>query len=305
MNQISASLWCVGQKRVAVLFADVRNSTPLWEIARLGGERHIHRVQALFGAWLGYAARLITVSGAGQIQRFSGDGFMATFGQDSACNGAPHAALGAAVLAVHSAKWLVTSFARLHLHWRKHPSVKRFYFDYNEDVDVGLGVGISFGWVHFGYLGFARTQDESGLECAGQLEFTPMGDHVNTAQRLESIAGKSVRDLDLYYRGESFADDSFLAPIVLSQTMSVYLPTILGKTEAQVHKRKGVARFKGKGLMLPFLEIAPGDIREQRCSDVLKDTPLGVCRWQLINPPSVKTAIEDLDFQMTKADMNI
>ncbi len=137
------SYWQEGAKRAAILFADIRNSTPLFEVARLGGERHIRRVEALLQAWLCYAAQLISVSGIGQIQRFAGDGFMATFGEYLIHPNSRSVGAAACALALHSARYLVESFNTLYSTWFRSPSVRDFYSDHNEDVDLSLGVGIN------------------------------------------------------------------------------------------------------------------------------------------------------------------
>lgn len=298
------SYWQEGPKRSAILFADIRNSTPLFEVARLGGEKHIRRVESLLQAWLSYAAQLITVSGIGQIQRFAGDGFMATFGEylipaDGQSKDQP-----ACTLALHSAKYLIDSFDKLYSAWRQFPAVSEFYSDHNEDVDLSLGVGINYGNIYFGYYGVACSPFDSSCPAgfAGHLEFTAIGDHVNTTQRFESIASKPTKEIDLYYRGQRFSEDFRSSPIIVSQTVAAHLPKILSEDWVKTQQRRGVAHLKGKGARLPFFEVQGNDLQPHVYRQCLRGFASDHYFNQLINPPALDPLIETMKNRMHAID---
>ena len=65
----------------AILFCDIRNSTRMIEVARMANERYTDVVVSLIQSVLEYASLLISVPNVGRIDKFLGDGFLATFGE--------------------------------------------------------------------------------------------------------------------------------------------------------------------------------------------------------------------------------
>jgi class 3 adenylate cyclase len=141
-----------GERRiVTVLFADLRDSTPLAE--DLSAENMVE----LLNAYLGALARCVLAEG-GMVDKFLGDGLMAVFGvlEDSG-EGAGSAAraviqMRRAVQALNDTRAAMGEEA------------------------VSFGVGIHTGEVVFGPVGLP-----------GRSDYTAIGDTVNTAARLSGL----------------------------------------------------------------------------------------------------------------------
>jgi class 3 adenylate cyclase len=273
------------EKETAILFADIRNSTPLFEIARLGGTNHIRKVEILLKTWLEYAANLISSNGLGHIHHFSGDGILATFGEYAVDSKFCKKDILSCILALHTAKHLYISFHELYKSWLKHSNVNLFYLENNEDVDVTLGIGINYGKVLFGYYGTACNPNFS--KQIGHLEYNLIGDHVNTAERLESIASKLEKEVDIFYRGEKHKDKFRISPIILSQTVSKRFSQIFKEDENNLNKRRGIVHLKGKGIALPFFETEINDIDNSQLTYFLKEEHNNHYRECLNNPPDL------------------
>lgn len=288
------------EKETAILFADIRNSTPLFEIARLGGSDQIKRVELLLKIWLEYSAELISAPGLGHIHHFSGDGIMATFGEYAVDSEYPKPSKDvlACILAIHAGKFLFLCFQELYNAWIRHSKVYKFYSEHNEDIDVTLGIGINYGKVFFGYYG-TTCNPTSYSKCSnfskhlGHLEYNLIGDHVNTAERLESIASKLEKEVDIFYRGNRFKNDFRINPIILSQTVSKRLDRILMEDIKSTNDRRGVVHLKGKGIALPFFELSIKDIDIQY-SAIIKDEQYKHYLNCLQNPPDIKDYIKKL-----------
>jgi adenylate cyclase len=141
-----------GERRiVTVLFADLRDSTPLAE--DLPAETMVE----LLNAYLGALARCVLAEG-GMVDKFLGDGLMAVFGVlDDSGDGASGAAravlqMRRAVQALNDARAAAA------------------------EEPVSFGVGIHTGEVVFGPVGLP-----------GRSDYTAIGDTVNTAARLSGL----------------------------------------------------------------------------------------------------------------------
>jgi adenylate cyclase len=141
---------CGQEQTITVLFADIRSFTDF-------SERHTPReVVALLNAYFGAVAPLIEAHG-GTLNKYLGDGLLAFFGapepqEDHALHGARAAA--AMVGRVH---YLKETWARLGY------------------AGMRIGVGVHTGRVVVGTVGSRK-----------RLEYTAIGDTVNTAARIES-----------------------------------------------------------------------------------------------------------------------
>src|SRR6266511_4404144 len=140
------------RKIVTVLFADLSGSTPLAE--RLDPEE----LRGILTSYFGALARQIQRY-EGTIDKYIGDAVMAVFG-------APIAHEDDAERAINAALAMQTSIARLNDD-----------LDRRHSVRLSLRIGINTGEVVAGML-------------AGDVQsaYTVVGDAVNTAQRLESVA---------------------------------------------------------------------------------------------------------------------
>jgi len=143
---------------VTVLFADIRNFTGLSE--RLSP----HEVVEILNAYFSRACEPILDEG-GCVDKFIGDAIMAVFGSPVAhpdhARRAVRAALALAAVARNFAAWVAERFPDRGL-----PA-------------FGIGVGLHTGLAVVGNIGSPR-----------RLEFTSIGDTVNTASRLEGLTKK-------------------------------------------------------------------------------------------------------------------
>ncbi len=146
-------LQTAGERReITVLFADIRGFTAIAE--KLPPER----VVALLNDYLAAMTEAVFQHG-GTVDKFLGDGLMAVFG-------APLAYADHATRALACAQAMQTAFRKLQPRWQAQ-GVSR----------LGLGVGLSTGEVIVGNIGSRQ-----------RLDYTAIGDAVNTAQRLQSLA---------------------------------------------------------------------------------------------------------------------
>jgi adenylate cyclase len=155
-----------GERRnVAVLFADIRNFTPLSatmdpdETARLLTEFFTEMVECVF-------------KHGGTLDKFMGDAVMAQWGAPITEPDDADRALDAAVDMMHS-------LTRLNARWRE-----------QRRPQLQIGIGLNYGEAFAGNIGSER-----------RLEFTVIGDTVNTASRLcawadggEILLSQALRD---------------------------------------------------------------------------------------------------------------
>jgi len=143
-----------GERRtVAVLFSDLRGFTPLAESMRPDD------LAALLGEYFEAMVDCVFRHG-GALDKFIGDAILAQWG-------APIASPDDADRAVSAAVDMLRELAALNAKWRREGR-----------PELQVGVGLSFGEVFAGNIGSER-----------RLEFTVLGDVVNTAARLCAAAG--------------------------------------------------------------------------------------------------------------------
>lgn len=179
--------------KAAILFADIRNFTPLTEVLRnvyaKPGAQDTSVFREIMDEHCKEMANIIQ-NGRGRIDKFLGDGIMAIFGEHD-----PHPSK-TVCRAVAAAVRMVERFTILRSGFLRKAFGGGYETEYNESVEVELGVGINYGTVLFEYLGDDQHR-----------EYTAVGDHVNFAQRLESQAAR----LDEHTNVRA-------PPILLSQT---------------------------------------------------------------------------------------
>lgn len=142
-----------GERReITVLFADIRGFTAFAE--KLPPER----VVSLLNDYLAAMTEAV-FKYDGTVDKFLGDGLMAIFG-------APLDHPDDADRALACAKEMQLAFKRLCAEWRQKGL-----------PDLGLGIGINTGEAVVGSIGSSK-----------RLDYTAIGDAVNTAHRLQSIA---------------------------------------------------------------------------------------------------------------------
>jgi class 3 adenylate cyclase len=256
-------------KPVSILFCDLRNSTTVFQVLRIGGEAHIRRFLAFLKAFMRLAAEYIVSSGLGTMYTFTGDGFMATFGDHVIPkNGVNELhARGAGGLGLFVAERLQRGFVHLYRIWRT-KGLLPFDLEYNEDVGVRLGVGLGYGNVHFDEFGISRTEANAGGMSRGLLYYNAVGDHMNVAARLCGIAHAELSTVDVVDRPSfdssssygAFVDAldcpslNYLAPIVITKPMALALWQTQGLLPQPSFT---TVRLKGVGNRIPILEIWP------------------------------------------------
>jgi adenylate cyclase len=148
-------LWEPQELMVSVLFADVKGFTPLAE------KLTAREAQELLNEYLHEMTEVI-FSHHGTLDKYIGDGIMAVFGAPRLTDDADPNRF--AIQAVDAALGMIEAHKRL---IERHDESKRFSFR----------IGINTGQVYAGFFGTRQ-----------RLEYTVLGDTVNTASRLESAA---------------------------------------------------------------------------------------------------------------------
>lgn len=221
------SLYAARWKRAAILFADIRNFTPLSEILRNTYARPEKRETSVFRNILNKHCRemanIVQQDAQGRINRFFGPGVMAIFGEheDNPSK--------AAASAVYAATRMVKHFQTLKLEFLRTAFGEGYETEYNESVGIELGVGIDFGTVLFEYLGDERHR-----------EYTVIGDHVNFAQRLEHEAMR----VDETGRHRP--------PILIS-------PTVERCTRPWIERKERMSIYEKKGFTYTVYGLTPED----------------------------------------------
>lgn len=141
------------ERDVAVLFADLRNFTTITE--RMAPRVLIQNILNRYFT----AMTEVLYAHDGTIDKFLGDGVIGVFGSPIAHPDDPQRALTAAME-------MQRVFARLACEWREELG-----------HEIGMGIGVSYGRAVVGNIGSAQRQD-----------YTLVGDVVNTASRLSSLA---------------------------------------------------------------------------------------------------------------------
>ncbi|MEX1130005.1 MAG: adenylate/guanylate cyclase domain-containing protein [Vicinamibacterales bacterium] len=138
------------RRKITVLFADVRGFTSLSE--SLGPEEVVSLLNEYFDRMIDAIFRY-----KGTLNKFLGDGFMAMFGAPVDDPYQEEHAICAALEMQKSVRELRETFQRYHV------------------MDFHIGIGINTGVAVVGNIG-----------CDQHMEYTAIGDTVNTASRLES-----------------------------------------------------------------------------------------------------------------------
>jgi class 3 adenylate cyclase len=166
-----ASRWT----QAAILFADIKNFTPLTQILRNvyapPGQRDTDALMEILNKHCSEMARIIQQKGQGRINRFFGPGVMAIFGEHE--RNPTKAAGSAAYVAIE----MIERFQTLRREFLETAFGGNYETEYNESVDVQLAIGIDYGTVLFDYLGDSFHR-----------EFTVLGDHVTYAEQLQYYA---------------------------------------------------------------------------------------------------------------------
>jgi class 3 adenylate cyclase len=178
-------------RRVYVLFSDVRGFTHMTE--QLKAEETVEILNKMFTAM----EEVITQNG-GDINKYIGDAIFAYFRRPYGSEGE------AAKMVLRCAMRMQDRFELLN---------QTFKVAYSQEVNIGLGVGITAGEAIMGNLG-----------SANRMEFTLIGDTVNMASRLCGVAkhGQVLVNEEMARAAKDYFEMSPLPPM-----------QIKGKTEMQ------------------------------------------------------------------------
>lgn len=226
------SYYSIRWAKAAILFADIRNFTPLTEIIRNLHTRldaqETNILREILDQYCKEMATIIQFAGKGRVDKFLGDGIMAIFGEHES----NHSKI--ACRATYAATEMVKVFSKIKPDFLKKAFGGEYEIEYNEFVDIELGIGIDYGTILFNYLG-----DKD------HREYTVLGDHVNFAQRLESEAARYDEKTD-----------TNRPPILLSPTAKRCIcPWLDNWEEITIHP-------KGKGRSYKVYGIYPYDFKK-------------------------------------------
>lgn len=193
------AVWEGELTRAIVLFSDVRGFTSMTE--KLKPQETVRYLNRMFTEF----EEIIAFSG-GEINKYIGDAIMAFF---------PFPVEGSE----SSAKKAI--LAALRMQDSFHQIQNTFRESYSESIQTGLGVGMSCGEVIIGNLGSAR-----------RMEFTLIGDTVNFASRLCSVAedGQILINQDLaQVAGDMFRMEA-LEPVRIKGKSGTHRPySVMGE----------------------------------------------------------------------------
>jgi adenylate cyclase len=180
------------RKQVAVLFADVRNFTPL--AARLAPDETANVLSEFFTEMVD-----CVFTHGGTLDKFIGDAVMAQWG-------APLSAPDDADRALEAALSMVAAVEQLNARWRSEGR-----------AELSVGIGLNYGEAFAGHIGSDK-----------RLEYTVIGDVVNTARRI----------CDWAEGGEVLISDSMRAALTKGHRLTPHDPlTLRGKHEpVTVHR---------------------------------------------------------------------
>jgi adenylate cyclase len=174
------------RKNVAVLFADVRNFTPL--AARLAPDETANILSQFFTEMVD-----CVFQHGGTLDKFIGDAVMAQWG-------APISSPADADSALDAALSMVEAVADLNARWRAEGR-----------PELAVGIGLNYGEAFAGHIGSEK-----------RLEYTVIGDAVNTARRI----------CDWAEGGEVLISDSMRAALSGERRLTPHEPlTLRGKRE--------------------------------------------------------------------------
>ncbi|HEY2980032.1 MAG TPA: adenylate/guanylate cyclase domain-containing protein, partial [Anaerolineales bacterium] len=191
LDQINPDSLQVGGKRVdlTVLFADIRGFTAY------GEQQSPEQLVSVLNRYLAAAAEAV-LNEEGTVDKFLGDAVMAWFN-------APLPQKDHTLRAVRSALAIRDSIAALH---RELPERDRLAF----------GVGLHYGEALLGWIGTEK-----------RLEFTAIGDSINTTKRIQENAAKNqiLISKEAYERVKKNVDATPFAPLSVegkTQPLEVY-----------------------------------------------------------------------------------
>jgi class 3 adenylate cyclase len=164
-------------KDVAILFADIRGYTKITKIIRMKNEFDL--LETMVNEY--YLKMGNIIQNYGRVHQFLGDGIMAIFGEHETDD--TEGKCKTVLSSICCALAMEDTFKVISAEWLKQN--RMLDAQINENIVPTLGIGINFGRVRFNYFG-----------GRGHREYSPIGDHVNFAQRLMNLATRPYIDDD-------------------------------------------------------------------------------------------------------------
>jgi hypothetical protein len=233
------------------------------------GARYPALLIGFIKAYLGAASNIIAEPGIGRIDKFIGDGIMATFGEYVVSRAGANDVV-ACLLGLYSAVVLHDAFGKLLARLRRHPAFTTFLRQYNDVLSLRLGIGLGFGEVVLDYFGSASLHPAPASNLiGGYTEYTAVGDNVNAAQRLEGLASKPVSHVSVLERSpeRERRSPNLVAPIVMSRTAFLRTTEAVGLADLTREERytweeryRSSFSLKGKGSAVEAYEVFENEI---------------------------------------------
>ncbi len=257
-------------KEVAILVCDVRNSTQMFEVARMAEDKdYTEMIVTFLRFFLEYASRIISVPNIGRIHRATGDGFIATFGEHFTIE-SPYREQAACALVFLIAKLLVDGFNELWIEFLNHNLYHKFLRTYNEDLELRLGIGLNYGQVRFDFFGTTQENQQNGTSTRGFCEYMAVGDHMNFAARLCSVANQQLSSVINVYRSDGLRKSRLIAPIIASKTIT-YINQEAFRDSDPLQKYRSDFMHKGRNHSMPSFEIFPDETNDAELKNRIKD----------------------------------
>jgi class 3 adenylate cyclase len=238
-NYNLAQLLRRGTKWIAVIFADLRGSTPAIEIMGLrAGVSRDRAGQLLFipepSTIVNDFCQIMTDKACihGRIEKFVGDSVTCIVGDlfDEIDE------QKTVLRAICTTTMMYDTFQQMVKNWEK-SWLSDFRKSYNEDISLRLGIGVNYGPAFFDFYG-----------SSDYRQYMAIGDTANTAQRLEELANKP-HEKGKYYE-----------PILISQTM-------LSRLErSMVEFNEHVLDVRGKAWPIPAYGLT--GFNRKKCKDI-------------------------------------
>jgi class 3 adenylate cyclase len=236
----------IKQVEQSVVFVDIRGFTTLTEILlNKSGQDSLNRSDyksiEIVRAFCKKADEIIrNYNEEAVIEKFLGDGFMATFrvpldvDEESLQDCRKKICRRTICFTLR----LQEEFKKMKVEWEEN-WIKEFMTLHNELISLSLGIGIDFGHAYSGYF---------GLGSWGRFDI--IGDTVNMAQRLESVAGKLNEKIFPLTESEIIISQRMFYLVKETLKDGDYIPRILD--------------LKGKGYKYPVYSLTKGNYENIR-----------------------------------------
>ena len=257
----------VGKKKeLSILFSDIRGFTTLSE------QMAPEKVVGILNEYLGKMTDLVFVN-MGTLDKFIGDAVMAFWG--APLNDNQHA-----VRSVSTAIQMQVTLAEMRAEWAKRPEM--------DGVHLQIGIGVNTGEVIVGNIGSER-----------KLDYTVIGDNVNTASRFEGLTKYYGVGVVIGERTHELVKDQIhcrtvdkVKPKGKNQAVKIFEPIatkgMAGESEIMTHIDSFEKAWKlyDEGSFSKALELFKKCLAERSSGDGLCELYIERCEEFMNSPPS-------------------